>query len=162
MISLFPFILLSLSFLSVCPSDPDQFSREEESVALNDPDEGFSSGASNSSQPSGFRGNAVAGVAGQGSSCKKSRMSTEKHSDSRRRAHACPAAVSGSASCTTLDRRPAGCDAGSTRAAELSSGADARRYSKLSLQEQHLPETELLSPKQSRSPSFNMQIISQV
>ncbi|XP_051762365.1 protein FAM126B isoform X2 [Ctenopharyngodon idella] len=144
--------------------DPDQFSREEESFALNDPDEGFSSGASNSSQPSGFRGNTVPGVAGQGSSCKKSRMSTEKHSDSRRRAHPCPATVSSSTSCTTLDRRPAVSDVGSTaaRAAELSSGAEARRYSKLSLQEQHLPETELLSPKQPRSPSFNMQIISQV
>lgn len=46
----------------------------------------------------------------------------------------------------------------------LGSGAEARRCSILSLQEQRLPEeTELLSPgKQSRSPSFNMQIISQV
>lgn len=148
--------------------DPDQFSREEESFTLNEPDEGFSSGASNSSQPSGFRGNTVLGVAGQGSSCKKSRLSTEKHSDTRRRAHPCPAAVSGSTSCTALDRRPAGPDVSSTPApapapaAGRASGAEARRYSKLSLQDQHLPETELLSPKQSRSPSFNMQIISQV
>ncbi|XP_043104452.1 protein FAM126B-like [Puntigrus tetrazona] len=56
-------------------------------------------------------------------------------------------------SSTSLDCRPG-----------QGSGAEARRYSILSLQEQHLPEeTELLSPgKQSRSPSFNMQIISQV
>ncbi|XP_039506146.1 protein FAM126B [Pimephales promelas] len=284
--------------------DPDQPSRDEESFLLNDPDEGFSSGASNSSQSSGFRGNAVPGVSGRGSSCKKIRMSTEKHWDARRRAP-----VSSSTSCTALDRRtavsdvgstaldrrPAGPDVGSTaldrrpagpdvnstaldrrsdvsymgidrrpaapdvsstaldrrpaapdvsstaldrrpaapdvsstafdrrpaapdvsstaldrrpaapdvsstaldrrpaapdvsstaldRRPDVSStaldrrpappdvssttewsstGAEARRYSKLSLQEQHLPETELLSPKHSRSPSFNMQIISQV
>ncbi|KAK7153519.1 hypothetical protein R3I94_007028 [Phoxinus phoxinus] len=232
--------------------DPDQPSREQESYVLNDPDEGFSSGASNSSQPSGFRGNAVPGVSGRGSSCKKSRMSTEKHWDARRRAHPCPAPVSSSTSSTALDRRPAVPDVGSTAldrrpdvgstaldrrpdvgstaldrrpdvgstaldrrpdvgsmaldrrpdvgstaldrrpdvgstaldrrpdvgstaldrrpaapdvsftAERSSTGAEARRYSKLSLQEQHLPETELLSPKHSRSPSFNMQIISQV
>ncbi|XP_077095800.1 hyccin 2-like isoform X1 [Siphateles boraxobius] len=158
--------------LTVTHEDPDQPSREEESFVLNDPDEGFSSGASNSSQPSGFRGNAVPGVSGRGSSCKKSRMSTEKHWDARRRAHPCPAPVSSSTSCTALDRRPdvgsmaldrrpAAPDVGST-AERSSTGAEARRYSKLSLQEQHLPETELLSPKHSRSPSFNMQIISQV
>uniref|UniRef100_A0A8C2L7D0 Protein FAM126B-like n=1 Tax=Cyprinus carpio TaxID=7962 RepID=A0A8C2L7D0_CYPCA len=102
--------------------DADQLSREEDSSGLNDADEGFSSGASSSSQPSGVRG-------------RKSRPSARRTSS------------------TSLD-----CRAG------LGSGAEARRYSILSLQEQHLPEeTELLSPgKQSRSPSFNMQIISQV
>ncbi|XP_026128486.1 protein FAM126B-like isoform X5 [Carassius auratus] len=102
--------------------DAEQLSREEDSSGLNDADEGFSSGASSSSQPSGVRG-------------RKSRPSARRTSS------------------TSLDCRPG-----------QRSGAEARRYSILSLQEQHLPEeTELLSPgKQSRSPSFSMQIISQV
>ncbi|KAF4109516.1 hyccin 2 isoform X2 [Onychostoma macrolepis] len=102
--------------------DADRLSGEEESSGLNDADEGFSSGASSSSQPRGVRG-------------RKSRLSARRTSS------------------TSLDCRPG-----------LGSGAEARRCSILSLQEQRLPEeTELLSPgKQSRSPSFNMQIISQV
>uniref|UniRef100_A0A671LZH0 Protein FAM126B-like n=1 Tax=Sinocyclocheilus anshuiensis TaxID=1608454 RepID=A0A671LZH0_9TELE len=102
--------------------DVDGLSREEESSGLNDADEGFSSGASSSSQPSGVRG-------------RKNRPSARRTSS------------------TSLDCRTG-----------LGSAAEARRYSILSLQEQHLPEeVELLSPgKQSRSPSFNMQLISQV
>ncbi|XP_016116085.1 protein FAM126B isoform X3 [Sinocyclocheilus grahami] len=102
--------------------DVDGLSREEESSGLNDADEGFSSGASSSSQPSGVRGR-------------------KNHPSARR------------TSSTSLDCRRG-----------LGSAAEARRYSILSLQEQHLPEeVELLSPgKQSRSPSFNMQLISQV
>ncbi len=100
--------------------DADRLSVEEESSVLNDADEGFSSGASSSSQHRGVRG-------------RKSRTSSARRTSN-----------------TSLDCRP---------------GAEARRCSILSLQEQRLPEeTEmLLSPgKQSRSPSFNMQIISQV
>ncbi|KAL0185392.1 hypothetical protein M9458_021089, partial [Cirrhinus mrigala] len=130
---------------------------EEESFALNDPDEGFSSGASNSSQPSGLRGSAAARAAGRGSGSKKSHVSSEKRSAAHRTSQ-----QTSSTSCTTLDCRPPVADVGLIEA-ELSSGAEARRYSILSLQEQRLPEeTGMLSPgKQTRSPSFNMQIISQ-
>ncbi|KAL1268746.1 hypothetical protein QQF64_034109, partial [Cirrhinus molitorella] len=145
--------------------DADRLSGEEESFALNDPDEGFSSGASNSSQPSGLRGSAAARAAGRGSGSKKSRVSSEKRSAAHKTSLQCsiPLGRTSSTSCTSLDRRPPVADVGRIEA-ELRSGAEARRYSILSLQEQRLPEeTELLSPgKQTRSPSFNMQIISQV
>ncbi|XP_050974733.1 protein FAM126B isoform X2 [Labeo rohita] len=145
--------------------DADRLSGEEESFALNDPDEGFSSGASNSSQPSGVRGSAAARAAGRGSGSKKSRVSSEKRAAAYRTSQQCPIPLgrTSSTSCTTLDCRPPVADVGLIEA-ELSSGAEARRYSILSLQERRLPEeTEMLSPgKQTRSPSFNMQIISQV
>ncbi|RXN03176.1 protein FAM126B isoform X1 [Labeo rohita] len=151
--------------LTVTHEDADRLSGEEESFALNDPDEGFSSGASNSSQPSGVRGSAAARAAGRGSGSKKSRVSSEKRAAAYRTSQQCPIPLgrTSSTSCTTLDCRPPVADVGLIEA-ELSSGAEARRYSILSLQERRLPEeTEMLSPgKQTRSPSFNMQIISQV
>uniref|UniRef100_A0A8C6U2N5 Zgc:158316 n=1 Tax=Neogobius melanostomus TaxID=47308 RepID=A0A8C6U2N5_9GOBI len=98
--------------------EADGMSGGEDSFNVNDPDEGFSSGASNSSQPSATK-------------------SSGRGSDGR--------------------------DAG------LASGGSHRR-STGSLQEEHLgraEEQELLPAgapltKESRSPSFNMQIISQV
>ncbi|XP_073701448.1 hyccin 2 [Garra rufa] len=146
--------------------DADGLSREEESFALNDPDEGFSSGASNSSQPSGLRGSAAARAAARGSTSKKSRVSSEKRSAAHRTSQQCPVPLgrTSSTSCTSLDLRPAVADVGLIEAELSSGGGEARRYSILSLQEQRLPEeAELLSPgRQTRSPSFNMQIISQV
>ncbi|KAG9349263.1 hypothetical protein JZ751_027706 [Albula glossodonta] len=75
------------------PEDADGMSGGEESFNLNDPDEGFSSGASNSSQPSGTKSGGV-GVAGAGggqrsTSLKKSlvgRLSRERERERDREA----------------------------------------------------------------------------
>ncbi|XP_066542038.1 hyccin 2-like [Hoplias malabaricus] len=69
--------------LTVTNEDADGMSGGEESFNLNDPDEGFSSGASNSSQPSGRKpvGSSGGGHAGSQKGSKKSsfsRMSREK------------------------------------------------------------------------------------
>ncbi|XP_051564086.1 protein FAM126B-like isoform X3 [Myxocyprinus asiaticus] len=163
--------------------DVDGMSGGEESFNLNDPDEGFSSGASNSSQPSGFRR----------SSSKKNRMSErEASSDSQKRppqsttvtldaielslpAGSTPLARAASTSsrsfdCINISASRAVTGNMGSQDAKLSSSGATQRHSNLSLQGEHSPrpnDTELLSPgapltKQSRSPSFNMQIISQV
>ncbi|XP_051564085.1 protein FAM126B-like isoform X2 [Myxocyprinus asiaticus] len=169
--------------LTVTSEDVDGMSGGEESFNLNDPDEGFSSGASNSSQPSGFRR----------SSSKKNRMSErEASSDSQKRppqsttvtldaielslpAGSTPLARAASTSsrsfdCINISASRAVTGNMGSQDAKLSSSGATQRHSNLSLQGEHSPrpnDTELLSPgapltKQSRSPSFNMQIISQV
>lgn len=190
----------------------------EDSFNINDPDEGFSSGASNSSQPSGSK----AGSAGQrASSIKKAitaRLSRDRereadlsdHQGESRRHHqrqqsppgsinldaiqlspikkhlSFPAgptlARTGSTSssksfdCMSLNlngsegQNKKALAGGSSKDGGLQAGG-SHRHSTISLKEEHLirPEDakDLLSPgapltKQSRSPSFNMQIISQV
>ncbi|KAJ8352373.1 hypothetical protein SKAU_G00238490 [Synaphobranchus kaupii] len=66
----------------VAPEDADGMSVEDESFTLNDPDEGFSSGASSSSQPSGTKpGAGAVGASQRSSSLKKAvvgRLSRER------------------------------------------------------------------------------------
>ncbi|XP_052004796.1 protein FAM126B [Xyrauchen texanus] len=181
--------------------DVDGMSRGEESFNLNDPDEGFSSGASSSSQPSGFRGTTAPRMGGHRSSSKKNRLSVERErereasSDPQRRtphsttvtlnaielslpAGSAPLARASSTTSSSFDCINTSASWAVTvnpgligsQGAQLSSGVATQRHSNLSLQDKHSPppdDTELLSPgapltKQSRSPSFNMQIISQV
>lgn len=107
--------------------DADQLSGDEECLALNDPDEGFSSGASSSS-----RGNAA------------SRLCASKKSRVRSRQGAGLPRSSSSSSARTAPVEPR--------------SPDTRRLSNRSLPE----EPEPMRGPQSRSPSCNMQIISQV
>lgn len=192
----------------------------EDSFNINDPDEGFSSGASNSSQPSGTKTGGVGPRGGSlnSSSIKKAitaRLSRDKDKEKEKEVEASarrhqrqqspPASIdldaiqlspikkhlsfpagpplvrTGSTSssksfdCMSLNlngdqeqrEKPPG---DSDQVGGLPVGG-SHRHSTISLKEEHLirPEEaqELLSPgapltKQSRSPSFNMQIISQV
>ncbi|KAK1789086.1 hypothetical protein P4O66_015028, partial [Electrophorus voltai] len=205
--------------LTVTHEDADGMSGGEESFNLNDPDEGFSSGASSSSQPSAGSGPGAIGGS-RASSQKSSRKSSasrasrekereglaDRHKEQAVEAQPAPrktqqlraqsptpaitldtiqlsplgkhgglplgptltrtASVSSSVGAGTgaLDLK-----AGSALAEGLGSGSGAHRHSSLSLKEEHLVRPEegkqLLSAgapltKQSRSPSFNMQIIS--
>lgn len=190
----------------------------EDSFNINDPDEGFSSGASNSSQPSGSK--AGSGGAGQrGSSIKKAitaRLSRDRDREREadllesRRHHQRQQSPPGSINLDAIQLSPikkhlsfpAGPTLARTGSTSSSKSFDcmsfnlngsegqnkkalaggpakdgglqaggSHRHSTISLKEEHLirPEDakDLLSPgapltKQSRSPSFNMQIISQV
>uniref|UniRef100_A0A3Q3W8E3 Uncharacterized protein n=1 Tax=Mola mola TaxID=94237 RepID=A0A3Q3W8E3_MOLML len=202
--------------------DADGMSGGEDSFNINDPDEGFSSGASNSSQPSGSK--AGSGGAGQrGSSIKKAitaRLSRDRDRDRERereadllesrRHHQRQQSPPGSINLDAIQLSPikkhlsfpAGPTLARTGSTSSSKSFDcmsfnlngsegqnkkalaggpakdgglqaggSHRHSTISLKEEHLirPEDakDLLSPgapltKQSRSPSFNMQIISQV
>uniref|UniRef100_A0A4W4H0C6 Family with sequence similarity 126 member B n=1 Tax=Electrophorus electricus TaxID=8005 RepID=A0A4W4H0C6_ELEEL len=186
-------------------ADADGMSGGEESFNLNDPDEGFSSGASSSSQPSAGSGKSSASRASRE---KEREGLADRHKEQAVEAQPAPrktqqlraqsptpaitldtiqlsplgkhgglplgptltrtASVSSSVGAGTgaLDLK-----AGSALAEGLGSGSGAHRHSSLSLKEEHLVRPEegkqLLSAgapltKQSRSPSFNMQIISQV
>ncbi|XP_077583628.1 hyccin 2 isoform X4 [Stigmatopora nigra] len=201
--------------------DTDGTSGGEDSFNTNDPDEGFSSGASNSSQPGGTR--ASGPKAGGG--LKKAiaaRLSRDRERDragvakqpdataevQRQRKPSPPASIrldaiqlspikkhlsfpsgpplvrTGSASssksfdCTPFSlngggrEREGGGGGGGVDEDEDVGGpaAGSHRHSTISLQEEQLirpPDDPLLSPgsplsRKSRSPSFNMQIISQV
>lgn len=83
-------ILSVVRYVCSC-SEPDGMSGGEESFNVNDPDEGFSSGASNSSQPSGTKMSGGAGQRGgslnSSSSIKKAitaRLSREKEREAER------------------------------------------------------------------------------
>uniref|UniRef100_A0A8C9WQM5 Hyccin PI4KA lipid kinase complex subunit 2 n=1 Tax=Sander lucioperca TaxID=283035 RepID=A0A8C9WQM5_SANLU len=192
--------------------DADGMSGGEDSFNVNDPDEGFSSGASNSSQPSGTKAGGSVGPRGgslnSSSSKKRADLSTDHQAVVRRhhqRQQSPPASITLDAIQLSPIKKhlsfPAGpmlVRTGSTSSSKsfdcmnfnLNGGDDERekaaggsdkegglpaggshRHSTISLKEEHLirPEDaqDLLSPgapltKQSRSPSFNMQIISQV
>ncbi|XP_053352529.1 hyccin 2-like isoform X1 [Clarias gariepinus] len=187
--------------LTVTLEDADGMSGGEESFNLNDPDEGFSSGASNSSQPSTGRPSGSGG--GRASTQKSSKKSSssrthrekekdssaEKHKEPQppQRAQSPPPAIT----LDTIELTPikktqslsrtcsmsvgvSGEQEGGATGARLGPGGGAggaHRLSSLSLKEEHLVRPDggkdLLSPgapltKQSRSPSFNMQLISQV
>uniref|UniRef100_A0A3P8Q6Y4 Family with sequence similarity 126 member B n=1 Tax=Astatotilapia calliptera TaxID=8154 RepID=A0A3P8Q6Y4_ASTCA len=191
----------------------------EDSFNINDPDEGFSSGASNSSQPSGTKLGGSVGPRGGSLNKREKEREKERETDKQvelsadlqaatrrhqQRQQSPPASINldaiqlspikkhlsfpagpmlvrtGSTSssksfdCTNFnlnggngeEHEEAG---GSEREGLLAGGS--HRHSTISLQEEHLLRPEeaqaLLSPgapltKQSRSPSFNMQIISQV
>ncbi|XP_047670578.1 protein FAM126B isoform X3 [Tachysurus fulvidraco] len=183
--------------------DTDGMSGGEESFNLNDPDEGFSSGASNSSQPStGRPAGSRGGRASTQKSSKKSsssrthrekdrEISAEKHKEPQhsQRAQSPPPVItldtielipikknqSLSRTCSmnagvSGEPEEAGTDGGLGGLCSGGGAGGAHRLSSLSLKEEHLvrPDSgkDLLSPgapltKQSRSPSFNMQIISQ-
>ncbi|XP_036400599.1 protein FAM126B-like isoform X2 [Megalops cyprinoides] len=166
--------------------DADGMSGGEDSFNLNDPDEGFSSGASNSSQPSG----GVAGGVAQRSSSLKKVMSGRQSRDREREWET----AAGKRRDLSVDAQvrlrrqhlqqqlappptvalcfPAGqalVRTASTSSSPSSSGT--HHLSAASLQDDHLGRAadapDLLSPgsplsRESRSPSFNMQIISQV
>uniref|UniRef100_A0A3P8Q5Z1 Family with sequence similarity 126 member B n=1 Tax=Astatotilapia calliptera TaxID=8154 RepID=A0A3P8Q5Z1_ASTCA len=164
--------------------DADGMSGGEDSFNINDPDEGFSSGASNSSQPSGTK-LAITARHQQRQQSPPASINLDAIQLSPIKKHlsfpAGPMLVrTGSTSssksfdCTNFnlnggngeEHEEAG---GSEREGLLAGGS--HRHSTISLQEEHLLRPEeaqaLLSPgapltKQSRSPSFNMQIISQV
>uniref|UniRef100_A0A8C4GTL1 Protein FAM126B n=1 Tax=Dicentrarchus labrax TaxID=13489 RepID=A0A8C4GTL1_DICLA len=186
--------------------DADGMSGGEDSFNINDPDEGFSSGASNSSQPSGTKAGGGVGPRGgslnsSSSSIKKAitaRLSRDKERDREKdinldaiqlspiKKHlsfpAGPTLVrTGSTSSSkSFDCMNFNLNGGDEEREEAAGGSDkegglpaggSHRHSTISLKEEHLirPEDsqDLLSPgapltKQSRSPSFNMQIISQV
>ncbi|XP_053090440.1 hyccin 2 isoform X1 [Pangasianodon hypophthalmus] len=187
--------------LAVTLEDADGMSGGEESFNLNDPDEGFSSGASNSSQPStGRPAGSGGGRASTQKSTKKSSssrthrekerdISAEKHKEPQhpQRAQSPPPAVT----LDTIELTPMKKTQSLSRTCSMNAGVSgeqeeggtegglgsgggaggAHRLSSLSLKEEHLVRPDggkdLLSPgapltKQSRSPSFNMQIISQV
>ncbi|XP_060732901.1 hyccin 2-like isoform X2 [Tachysurus vachellii] len=187
--------------LTVTLEDTDGMSGGEESFNLNDPDEGFSSGASNSSQPSTGRpaGSRGGRVSTQKSSKKSSssrthrekdrEISAEKHKEPQhsQRAQSPPPVIT----LDTIELIPIKKNQSLSRTCSMNAGVSgepeeagtdgglcsgggaggAHRLSSLSLKEEHLvrPDSgkDLLSPgapltKQSRSPSFNMQIISQV
>ncbi|XP_036400600.1 protein FAM126B-like isoform X3 [Megalops cyprinoides] len=170
----------------ISPEDADGMSGGEDSFNLNDPDEGFSSGASNSSQPSG----GVAGGVAQRSSSLKKVMSGRQSRDREREWET----AAGKRRDLSVDAQvrlrrqhlqqqlappptvalcfPAGqalVRTASTSSSPSSSGT--HHLSAASLQDDHLGRAadapDLLSPgsplsRESRSPSFNMQIISQV
>ncbi|XP_053483421.1 hyccin 2-like isoform X1 [Ictalurus furcatus] len=187
--------------LTVTLEDADGMSGGEESFNLNDPDEGFSSGASNSSQPStGRPAGSGGGRASTQKSSKKSSssrthrekerdVSAEKHKEPQhpQRAQSPPPAIT----LDTIELTPMKKTQSLSRTCSMNAGVcgeqedggtggglgsgggagGAHRLSSLSLKEEHLVRPDggkdLLSPgapltKQSRSPSFNMQIISQV
>ncbi|XP_017325858.1 hyccin 2 isoform X1 [Ictalurus punctatus] len=187
--------------LTVTLEDADGMSAGEESFNLNDPDEGFSSGASNSSQPStGRPAGSGGGRASTQKSSKKSGSSrahrekerdasAEKHKEPQhpQRAQSPPPAIT----LDTIELTPMKKTQSLSRTCSMNAGVcgeqedggtggglgsgggagGAHRLSSLSLKEEHLVRPDggkdLLSPgapltKQSRSPSFNMQIISQV
>uniref|UniRef100_A0A8C4GSZ6 Protein FAM126B n=1 Tax=Dicentrarchus labrax TaxID=13489 RepID=A0A8C4GSZ6_DICLA len=184
--------------------DADGMSGGEDSFNINDPDEGFSSGASNSSQPSGTK--AGGGVGPRGGSLNK--LSADHQAAMRRhhqRQQSPPASINldaiqlspikkhlsfpagptlvrtgSTSSSKSFDCMNFNLNGGDEEREEAAGGSDkegglpaggSHRHSTISLKEEHLirPEDsqDLLSPgapltKQSRSPSFNMQIISQV
>uniref|UniRef100_A0AAY4EKX4 Uncharacterized protein n=1 Tax=Denticeps clupeoides TaxID=299321 RepID=A0AAY4EKX4_9TELE len=199
--------------------DADGMSGGEESFNINDPDEGFSSGASSSSQPSATkgasRGSGSQKSSGGGSGAVRkgvmSRLSRDREREKEREplmeksqaqqrlrtpsppaitldaielgpvkkqlsfpsgprlVRTSSASSSKSFDCTNVGLN--GGQGGGLGAPRGGSGAGTHRYSTISLQEEHLARPEeaqpLLSPgapltQQSRSPSFNMQIISQV
>uniref|UniRef100_A0A3Q2DBW3 Hyccin PI4KA lipid kinase complex subunit 2 n=1 Tax=Cyprinodon variegatus TaxID=28743 RepID=A0A3Q2DBW3_CYPVA len=201
--------------------DADGMSGGEDSFNINDPDEGFSSGASNSSQPSGTKTGGSLGQRGSlnssSSSFKKAitaRLSRDKDKEKdrekererdRERQQSPPGSIkldaihlspikkhlsfpaghplvrTGSTSSSkSFDCMNLNLNGGEDEREEAAGGSDKEtgpllggslRHSTVSLQEEHLNRPEesqaLLSPgapltKQSRSPSFNMQIISQV
>uniref|UniRef100_A0A7N8Y687 Family with sequence similarity 126 member B n=1 Tax=Mastacembelus armatus TaxID=205130 RepID=A0A7N8Y687_9TELE len=199
--------------------DADGMSGGEDSFNINEPDEGFSSGASNSSQPSGTKVGGSMGQRGGSLNSSSSKKAAEKQAElsadhqvvvrrHHQRQQSPPASITldaiqlspikkhlsfpagptlvrtGSTSssksfdCMNLnlnrseDERAAILAKGGTdKEGGLPAGSGTHRHSTISLQEEHLirPEDaqDLLSPgapltKQSRSPSFNMQIISQV
>uniref|UniRef100_A0A665WZT5 Family with sequence similarity 126 member B n=1 Tax=Echeneis naucrates TaxID=173247 RepID=A0A665WZT5_ECHNA len=184
--------------------DADGMSGGEDSFNVNDPDEGFSSGASNSSQPSGTK---TGGSSGQRAE-KQAELSADQQAAVRRhhqRQQSPPASITldaiqlspikkhlsfpvgpmlvrtgSTSSSKSFDCMNFNLNGGEDKREEALGGSDkegglpaggSHRHSTISLQEEHLirPEDaqDLLSPgapltKQSRSPSFNMQIISQV
>ncbi|XP_064183635.1 hyccin 2 isoform X1 [Anguilla rostrata] len=198
--------------------DADGMSGEDESFTLNDPDEGFSSGASSSSQPSGTKPGPGVGVRVEAPGVGPRSGSGRKHRDpsadpqavlrrQQQRRQSPPPALSPDAIELSPARKrlsyPAGravVRTGSTSSSKSfdctnitlngSQGSEgtleggtlegtlegtpgtARRFSAGSLPDEQLgrPEEEdqdLLSPgtplsRESRSPSFTMQIISQV
>uniref|UniRef100_A0A8C9V1R5 Hyccin PI4KA lipid kinase complex subunit 2 n=1 Tax=Scleropages formosus TaxID=113540 RepID=A0A8C9V1R5_SCLFO len=187
--------------------DADGVSGGEESFNLNDPDEGFSSGASNSSQPSGTKLSTGVGSTGpRSSSLKKGVVVLRRHQQrqpspppaialdaielspvrkhlsfpaSQALVRTASASSSRSFDCTDVNlnggRRAVGSLSGALGSQDGALGGltvgGSHRFSTVSLQEERLARPEeaqdLLSPgvpltKQSRSPSFNMQIISQV
>ncbi|XP_064183637.1 hyccin 2 isoform X3 [Anguilla rostrata] len=200
------------------PEDADGMSGEDESFTLNDPDEGFSSGASSSSQPSGTKPGPGVGVRVEAPGVGPRSGSGRKHRDpsadpqavlrrQQQRRQSPPPALSPDAIELSPARKrlsyPAGravVRTGSTSSSKSfdctnitlngSQGSEgtleggtlegtlegtpgtARRFSAGSLPDEQLgrPEEEdqdLLSPgtplsRESRSPSFTMQIISQV
>ncbi|KAG7464154.1 hypothetical protein MATL_G00184300 [Megalops atlanticus] len=170
--------------------DADGMSGGEDSFNLNDPDEGFSSGASNSSQPSGGvaqrSGSLKKAVSGRQSRDREREWETAagKHRDLSvdaqvrlRRQHLQqqqappPAVVLDGVELKHLSF-PAGqvlVRTASTSSSPSTSGT--HHLSTASLQDDHTGRTadsqDLLSPgsplsRESHSPSFNMQIISQV
>ncbi|XP_062861567.1 hyccin 2-like [Trichomycterus rosablanca] len=169
--------------------DADGMSLGDESFILHDPDEGFSSGASSSSQPGAGRPAGGAGVrSGSQKSSRKSgsgrsyrERARENSADARResepllRAQSPPPTITLDAiELTTVKTtqslsRTCSMNAGVSGERRGAGRGAAHRLSSLSLKEEELRRSEgdLLSPgapltKESRSPSFNMQIISQV
>uniref|UniRef100_A0A3Q2P7S5 Hyccin PI4KA lipid kinase complex subunit 2 n=1 Tax=Fundulus heteroclitus TaxID=8078 RepID=A0A3Q2P7S5_FUNHE len=179
--------------------DADGLSVGEDSFNINDPDEGFSSGASNSSQPSGTKTGGSVGQRGGSLNSSSSRTRPRQRQQSPPGSikldaiHLSPikkhlsfpaghplvrtgsTSSSKSFDCMNLnlnggeDERDEGAGGSDKETGPLLGGS--HRHSTVSLQEEHLNRPEesqaLLSPgapltKQSRSPSFNMQIISQV
>ncbi|CAL9689785.1 unnamed protein product [Knipowitschia caucasica] len=171
--------------------EADGMSGGEDSFNINDPDEGFSSGASNSSQPSATKpsskSSSRASLKGaSGSSFKKAisaRLYRDKEPEKRhQRPHTPPGSLHADAiqlspikkhlsfpafegSGLKLTGAEQDGDEGERGAGGVAGAS--RRHSTVSLQEEHLgghqvdPAGAPLT-KQSRSPSFNMQIISQV
>uniref|UniRef100_A0A667XSW9 Hyccin PI4KA lipid kinase complex subunit 2 n=1 Tax=Myripristis murdjan TaxID=586833 RepID=A0A667XSW9_9TELE len=184
--------------------DTDGMSGGEDSFNVNDPDEGFSSGASNSSQPSGTKAGGSGGL--RSSSLKN--LLVDPQSALRRhhqRQQSPPASIAldaielspikkhlsfpagptlvrtgSTSSSKSFDCMSLNLNGGEDSKGEVEGGSErggglmaggSHRHSTISLQEEHLVRPEeaqdLLSPgapltRQSRSPSFNMQIISQV
>ncbi|XP_033901068.1 hyccin 2-like isoform X1 [Acipenser ruthenus] len=208
---------VQFSIPPVTLEDADGMSGGEDSINLNDPDEGFSSGASNSSQPSGSkpvtpsqRGNVKKGAAGRVAREREreplmtppsNSTSAEPQPAPHRQPPQPPSPPSVSLEAIELSPMkkqhlslPASQSLVRTASATSSKSFDfmngnrgegagpeavsnltassAHHFSTVSLQEERLggragEGKDLLSPgapltKQSRSPSFNMQIISQV
>uniref|UniRef100_G3NSC4 Family with sequence similarity 126 member B n=1 Tax=Gasterosteus aculeatus aculeatus TaxID=481459 RepID=G3NSC4_GASAC len=180
--------------------DADGMSAGEDSFNVNDPDEGFSSGASNSSQPSGTKAGARLSREKEREREREREKDREKAAVRRhhQRQQSPPASItleaihlspikkhlsfpvvpalvrtdstasSKSFDCMNLNLNGGGNERDKEGGAP---GGGSHRHSTISLKEEHLirPEDgeDLQSPvapltKQSRSPSFNMQIISQV
>uniref|UniRef100_A0A3Q1BWS3 Family with sequence similarity 126 member B n=1 Tax=Amphiprion ocellaris TaxID=80972 RepID=A0A3Q1BWS3_AMPOC len=182
--------------------DADGMSGGEDSFNINDPDEGFSSGASNSSQPSGTKAGGGVGPRGGSLNSTDHQTAVKRH---HQRQQSPPASITldaihlspikkhlsfpvgptlvrtgSTSSSKSFDCMNFNLNGGEDEREEAAGGSDkegallaggSHRHSTISLQEEHLirPEEaqDLLSPgapltKQSRSPSFNMQIISQV
>uniref|UniRef100_A0A667XKR9 Hyccin PI4KA lipid kinase complex subunit 2 n=1 Tax=Myripristis murdjan TaxID=586833 RepID=A0A667XKR9_9TELE len=183
--------------------DTDGMSGGEDSFNVNDPDEGFSSGASNSSQPSGTKAGGSGGL--RSSSLKSSSNPQSALRRHHQRQQSPPASIAldaielspikkhlsfpagptlvrtgSTSSSKSFDCMSLNLNGGEDSKGEVEGGSErggglmaggSHRHSTISLQEEHLVRPEeaqdLLSPgapltRQSRSPSFNMQIISQV
>ncbi|KAK1903102.1 Protein FAM126B [Dissostichus eleginoides] len=147
----------------VSGGEADGLSGGEDSFNVNDPDEGFSSGASNSSQPSGTKAGAAVLRHQQRQPSPPASIQLDAIQLSPRKKHlSFPAGPTLVRTGSTFSSKSFDCmnfnlNGGDDEREEAAGGSDREQGFQRDLLSTGAPLT-----KQSRSPSFNMQIISQV